>query len=108
MVLIVTAVVTGCQKPQPTAANSSQAISQAEAMQTTEDKAKYLIDQANAFIATKQYEEAITTAQYVLSNVKADSQEAKAVLEKAANELKNNVQQTASQAQEGVNKMLGR
>ncbi len=108
VMLYVTAFVAGCSKPQPTAATSSEAISQSESLQTADAKARYLVDQANAFIAGKQYNDAMQTAQYVLSNVKADSEEAKAALEKAASKLKDSAQEMASTAQGEMNKMLGR
>ncbi len=97
----------GCEK-KPTAANSSEAINQAQTIQTADEKENYLLDQAKGFINTKQYSEAITTAQYVLANVKQDSQAARNVLEKATAEIKATAEKAANDMKGEMNKMLNK
>ncbi len=94
--------VSSCSQ-QPKSASASQAIEQSKALQTTDAQAKYLIDQANAFVNSKNFDEAIQTAKYVLANLDANSAEAKSILEKAAAEMK----KVALQKAEEVKKSLG-
>ena len=56
-------------------------------MKTVQEKVNYLVDQANAFVSSKEFEEAIKTAQYILSNFDQNSQKAKDIIEKAKAEL---------------------
>ena len=88
MVLIVLSAVilAGCSQP-PKAANSEQAIQQASNMPTNEGRINYLISEANAFIDSKKFDEAINIAQYVLAYLDKQSQEAQSILEKAKTEL---------------------
>jgi len=80
----------------PKAADSQQAIAQSKTMKTADDQAKHLVGQANAFINSKNFDEAIKTAQYILSNLDQNSADAKSILEKAQAEL-----QKSAQAAEG-------
>ncbi len=97
MTLIVFLTVGGCSQ-QPKAANSSQAIQQAQTKSTIEEKAKYLVDQAQAFLKSKQYEDAMASAQYVLLQLDQNSKAAQDILAKAQKEL-------TKQAQEGMQKV---
>ena len=74
----------GCAKK---AASASDAIQQAKTMKTPQEQADYLVGQAKLFLSSKEYKEAIQSAQYVLSNVDANSQEAKALIEKAKTQM---------------------
>lgn len=94
--------VLGCAQ-QPKAANAQQAIEQSKAKGTAEQQAKYLVSQANAFMNSKNFDEAVQTARYVLANLDANSQEAKSIIEKAAAELK----KVAEQKAEELKKSLG-
>ena len=86
--LVLTSAAIGCgQSQQPRAASSHDAIQNSQAMQTSEQKADYLISQANQFLNSKEYNEAISTAQYVLINVDQNSRAAKETIEKAKAEL---------------------
>ena len=76
----VTCAMMGCVKK---AASSAEAIKQSQLMQKTDQMVDYLMGQANAFLSSKDYSEAIKTAQYILSDLDQNSKEAKAVLEKA-------------------------
>ena len=65
------------------AQSSSEAIELSKAKATVEEQAKYLVQQANSFISSDKFDEAIATAKYVLSNLDANSAEAKSIIEKA-------------------------
>lgn len=92
----------GCAQ-QPKADNAQQAIDQSKSMATVEEQVKYLVGQANAFVNSKDFDQATQTVQYVLSNLDANSQEAKSVLEKAAAEMR----KVAEQKAEELKKTLG-
>lgn len=74
----------GCAKKE---ANSQQAIEQSKSMKTVDEQVKYLTGQANDFINSKQFDQAIATAKYVLANLDPNSSEAKSILAKAQAEL---------------------
>jgi vacuolar-type H+-ATPase subunit H len=76
--------VSGCAKK---AASGTQAIQTAETMQTVDQKVDYLIGQGNAFLNSKQYDEAIKTARYILSDLDKNSQQAQGIIEKAKEKL---------------------
>ena len=83
-VLFVSLSIWGCTQK---AANSSEAIQAAQAKQTVEQKTDYLISQANAFLSSKEFDEAIKTAQYILSNLDKESTAAQSIIEKAKAEM---------------------
>lgn len=92
----------GCTKK---AASSSEAIQNAQKLKTVEEKVNYLIKQAEAFYNSKEFQQAIQTAQYVLSNLDRNSQSAKNLIEKAKAQL----QATAQKAvQDATNKLFGK
>jgi len=90
----------GCTRK---AASSAEAIRQSETMQTAGQKADYLIGQANAFLSSRDYSEAIKTAQYVLSNLDQNSKEAKAILDKARNKLSEQVNSMMEDVKKSMN-----
>ncbi|MFC1667723.1 hypothetical protein ACFL0P_07715 [Candidatus Omnitrophota bacterium] len=67
--------------------SSSAAINVAKGMETVEEKAQYLVGQAKAFYSSKEFQGAVDIAQYILRYVDRDSQEAKALLDKAKSAL---------------------
>jgi hypothetical protein len=77
--------VAGCA--QKKAASSSEAIDSAQAMKTVEEKVDYLVGQAQAFYNSKEYKDAVTTAQYVLTNLDKESRKALEILEKAKKDM---------------------
>jgi hypothetical protein len=97
---MVSLVAAGCAKR---AASSSEAIEHAKTLTVPQEQVNYLVGQAQAFLSSKNYQEAIKTAQYVLSNVDANAQAAKDVLEKATQQLKRDAEQAAGD----VKKKLG-
>ena len=73
-------VLAGCGKQ---AVSSSEAIQHAKTLKTPEQQADYLVNRAQAFAKSEDYQEAIATAQYVLSSVDAHSHAATDLLEQA-------------------------
>ena len=98
------AIFTGCaQKPQ--AENAQQAIEQSKTKGSVEAQAQYLVSQANAFVNSQKFDEAIQSAKYVLANLDANSQEAKSVIEKATEQLKQMAQEKAAAVQKSLGKI---
>ena len=69
------------------AASSQQAIEVSKTLQTAQAKVDYLLQQAQAFYNSKNFQESVNVAQYVLNYLDRNSQEAKNLLEKAKSEL---------------------
>ena len=90
----------GCA--QQKAASSKEAIEAAKAIEAVEQKAAYLLNQARAFYNSKEFQEAVNTAQYILSYVDKNSQAARDLLEKAKAALAS----AAKTAAEDVKKKL--
>ena len=87
MLCVVMVAMAGCaQKPQ--SEGSSEAIQQAMQLKTVEEQANYLVKEANAFLNSQKFDDAVNTAKYVLSSLDANSDKAKTILEKAQVELK--------------------
>ena len=85
--VLLAVVIVGCAQ-KPSAANSKEAVDQAKQLETVEAQVNYLVKEASAFINSKQFDEAVNTAKYVLSNLDKESAQAKTILEKAQAELK--------------------
>jgi len=68
-------------------ASSQAAIQKSQSMATVQQKTDYLVGQARAFINSKNFDQAVNVAQYTLANVNNNSQEARALLEKAKSEI---------------------
>lgn len=94
--LVVGLAVVGCAQ-KPKTANSSEAIKAAKSMEGVEAQAKYLISEANAFVSSKQFDDAINAAKYVLSNLDQNSMEAQKIIEKAKAELEAMAKQKAEE-----------
>lgn len=84
-VLCASVALTGCGAPKE--ASGQAAIQKSQTMATVQQKTDYLIGQAKAFMNSKDYDQAITIVQHVLNRVNSDSQEARALLEKARAEV---------------------
>ncbi|PIQ83435.1 MAG: hypothetical protein COV75_07310 [Candidatus Omnitrophica bacterium CG11_big_fil_rev_8_21_14_0_20_63_9] len=82
-------VMAGCAKQ---AASSSEAIQHAKTLKAPEQQTDYLVSQAQAFMNSKDYQEAIKTAQYVLSSVDVRSQAATDLLGQAKAKLATDAQ----------------
>jgi len=84
--LVFSLTLTGCGTKK--AESSKEAIQTAKAMETTEEKVDYLIGQAKAFYNSKEFQNAVDAAQYVLRYLDRDSQEARKLLDDAKAALK--------------------
>ena len=92
----------GCAKK---AASSSDAIQTSQTLKSVQEKVDYLIGQANTFYNSKEFQQAIQTCQYILSNLDNKSQQAQSLIEKAKTQL----QATAQKAITDVRtKLLGK
>lgn len=74
----------GCAKK---AGSSSEAIQSSQSLKTVQEKANYLMNQAQSFYNSKEFQQTVETAQYVLSNLDKNSQQAKDLIEKAKVQL---------------------
>ncbi len=92
----------GCAK---NSGSVSEAIQNSQSLKTVQEKANYLIGQAQAFYNSKEFQKAVETAQYVLNNLDKNSQVAKDLIEKAKAQL-----QAAAQKAVGDvgNKLFGK
>jgi hypothetical protein len=88
---------------QKKAESSSAAIDIAKTMETAEQKAQYLVGQAKTFYNSKEFQGAVDIAQYILRYIDQDSQEAKALLDKAKTALES----AAKSAMEDAKKSFG-
>jgi hypothetical protein len=85
------------------AKDSREAIELSKAKTSVEAQAQYLVQQANSFINSDQFDEAIKTAKYILSELDSNSQAAENIIEKAQAEMK----QMAEQKLQEVKGKLG-
>ena len=85
LVLFLTLPLSGCG--QAKAASGNEAIKNAEAMETVDQKVNYLLKQANTFYNSKDFQEAVNIAQYILRNLDSDSQQAEIIIKKAKEAL---------------------
>ena len=92
----------GCTKKS---GSSGDAIQYAQTLKTVEEKADYLIKQAQAFYNAKEFQQAIDSAQYVLNNLDKNYQPAKDLIEKAKAQLQAVAQKAAGDV---TNKLFGK
>jgi hypothetical protein len=92
----------GCTKKL---ASVSEAIQNSQALKTVQEQANYLISQAQAFYNSKEFQQAIQAAQYVLSNLDKNSQAAKDLIEKAKAQLQAAAQKAVGDVK---SKLLGK
>ena len=94
-------VISGCGSAKE--ASGRDAIDKSQVMTTIQQKTDYLVGQARAFVNSKQFDQAVSVAQYILSNVDSNSQEARSLLEKAKSQLT----AQAKSAMENAKKQFG-
>ena len=80
----------GCaqEAQQPKPENSQQAIQNSKGINSVEEQVKYLMREANTFVNSEKFDEAVALAQYILSELDQNSQEAKSILKQAEEKLK--------------------
>ena len=76
----------GCNS-KPKAKNANEAVAQSKNMPDVKAQADYLVSEAKAFLNSKQYDEAMKTAQYIASNFQESAAEAQKIIEQSAQEL---------------------
>lgn len=84
-VCVVPVLLVGCGAKKEESAQA--AIQKSKEFESVEKQVDYLVDQAKKFYNSKEYTEAVNTAQHVLANLEKESEEAKAILEDAKEEL---------------------
>lgn len=84
------------------AESSKAAITETKTMQTTQEKVDYLIGQAKAFYNSKEFQNAVDVAQYVLVYLDKDSAEAKSLLDKAKDALAQQAKSAVEEAKKGL------
>lgn len=99
-------VIYGCAQ-KPTAANSNEAISHAQTLSSLEEQGKYLAKEANAFINSQQFDEAIKTAKYILGKIDGESAQAKSIIEKATAEIQKLAEKKAEEMKADLKNKLG-
>jgi hypothetical protein len=85
--------------------SASEAIQNLQALKTVQEKVNYMITQAQAFYNSKQYQETINAAQYILNKLDSNSQVAKNMIEKAKTQLQAAAQKTVGDMS---NKLFGK
>ena len=99
-VVLFTLAFVGCSKPK--ASSSNEAINTSKSMETSEQKVSYLIGQAKSFYNSKDFQQAVDTAQHILTYLDKESQEAKDLLTKAKEALVAKAKEAVGSATEGV------
>jgi len=99
-VMLLSLVIYGCGPEK--AESGKAAIETAKTMETAEQKAEYLVGQAKAFYNSKQFQDAVTAAQYVLRYLDKDSQAAQKLLEQAKEALTSQAKGAMEDAKKGL------
>jgi len=92
--------VAGCGGPQTE--SSQAAIQKAQTMATIQEKTTFLVNEAQAFYNSKQFQSAVDVAQYVLRYLDKDSTAAKDLLQKAQEALTAQLQQAGAEAKKTI------
>jgi len=95
-VCVAMALIAGCGAPK--AGSGQEAITNAKTLETAGEKVNYLVAQGKAFYNSKEFQEAVDIAQYILTHLDRDSKEGRDLLEKAKNELSKQVQSALQDA----------
>ena len=74
------------------ATSSSEAIQHSKTLHSAKQQSSYLITQAKDFLSAKDYQEAVTTAQYLLASIDINSESAKEILVQAKQRLARDTQ----------------
>ena len=104
-VVLLTLVASGCSKPK--ASSSSEAIQSSKSMETVEQKVDYLVGQAKSFYNSKEFQQTVDIAQYILSYLDKESQEAKDLLIKAKEALVAKAKEAVDTATQEAQKKIG-
>lgn len=83
-------------------ASASTAIKTVKTIKENKDKISYLVKEAQKLYASKEFNQVITIANYILTNVDSESKEAKSLLEKAQSMLAKEGTKQAKAAVKGL------
>ena len=92
---------------KPAVSSGKEAVKASESMPSVEEKVGYLTAQAEAFYNSKEFQQAIDIAQHVLRNLDKDSAEAKSLLERASQALKQAAGEAVGEAKKKLEEGLG-
>ncbi len=95
-------ILVGCAQ-KTVADNATQVIEQSKAQGPVEAQANFLMEQANALVSSKNYQEAMNVAHYVIANFKDKAPEAQKLLQ----DIQVNVQQMFQEKMGTVKKDVG-
>lgn len=84
----------GAQK----AGSSTEAIDYAKTLATVQEQTNYLVGQAKAFYASKEFQNAVDTAQYILRYLDKDNTQAQSLLTEAKDSIAAQLKQKAEEA----------
>jgi len=95
LVIVLAAVFTfsGCGPAKES--TGTKALQKSETINTIDQKVDYLVAQAKAFYNSKEFNDAIAVAQHVITNLDANSQEAKKLLADSKAKLSEMIKTTA-------------
>ncbi|MFC1570622.1 hypothetical protein ACFL4E_02450 [Candidatus Omnitrophota bacterium] len=94
-VCLVSGLLAGCAQK---AGSSTEAIDYAKTLATVQEKTTYLVGQAKAFYNSKEFQNSIDTAQYVLRYLDKDNPQAQALLTEAKDAIAAQLKQKAEDA----------
>ena len=103
--LIMAVALVGCS--QPKAENSGAAIDHAKTLENVEEQAKYLVNQAESFIKSEEYDEGIKVAGYVSSNYEEYKAQAQGLIDEAKAELEKLAKAKAEELKTKMKEKLG-
>ncbi len=95
-------IVSGCAQKAET---PSAAIETSKTYKTIPEQADYINNQANDFLKSQEYNQALELAQYVLVNLDKNSSQAHAIVEKAKTELQKAAGQMVNEAKDTMNSL---
>lgn len=103
LAVVMSLVALGCGGSAPQAKSSSEAIELSKAKTEVKAQVDYLVSQANQFINSEKFDEAVNVAKYILSDLDQNSDKAKAIMEKAKVELQKAAQGALDDAKKKLN-----
>ncbi len=89
-------ILSGCGAQK--AGSSTEAIDYAKTLANVQEQTNYLVGQAKAFYSSKEFQNAVDTAQYVLRYLDKDNPEAQNLLTKAKEAITAQLKQKAEEA----------
>ncbi len=96
MVMLVAfgAMTAGCGQKQT--ASAQEAIEVSKSKGTVQEQADYLVGQAQTFLSKENYDQALVTANHILTNLDQNSKAAQDILMKARTDMQNAAQGTVN------------